>query len=69
VTLRIENCGIEGLTPELFGYRDLGTMDLGDGLLSAYLQSLPFDETFGVNSAFNAKVPVASPHAVAMKSM
>ena len=26
-----------------------------------------FDEMFGVNSAFNAKVFVAAPHAVAMK--
>jgi hypothetical protein len=26
-----------------------------------------FDETFGVNSAFNAKVFVAAPHAVAME--
>jgi len=46
-------------------------MDLRDGHLSAYLQSpcLPhaFNETFRINSAFNAEVFVAPPHAVAME--
>ena len=42
-------------------------MDLRDEDLSAYSQTHVFDETFGVNSAFNAEVFVAAPHAVAME--
>jgi hypothetical protein len=46
-------------------------MDPRDEHLSAYLQSrrLPhaFNGTFGANSAFNAEVFVAAPHAVAME--
>jgi hypothetical protein len=47
--------------------RDVGTMDLRDGHRSAYLQSPRLDETFGVNSAFNAEVFVTPPHTVAME--
>ena len=74
------NRKIEGLTPTLSP--DVGTMDLRDGHPSAYAGPLShweragvrerslahvFDETFGVNSAFNAEVFVAAPHAVAME--
>ncbi len=70
-----------GQTNIAAAYRDVGTMDRRDGYLSAYgslshweragvrERSLAhvFDETFGVNSAFNAEVFVAPPPAVAME--
>jgi hypothetical protein len=37
------------------------------GICQRICKAHVFDETFGVNSAFNAEVFVATPHAVAMK--
>ena|GEM_PF-1833822 len=42
-------------------------MDRCDGYRSAICKAHVFDETFGVNSAFDAEVFVATPHAVAME--
>src|SRR5207253_7096934 len=43
------------------------TLAQRDAHLSAYCKAHVFDETFGLNSAFNAEVFVAAPHAVAME--
>ncbi len=37
------------------------------GICQRICKAHVFDETFGVNSAFNAEVFVAAPHAVAME--
>jgi hypothetical protein len=37
------------------------------GICQRICKAHVFDETFGVNSAFNAEVLVAAPHAVAME--
>ena len=42
-------------------------MDLRDGHLQRICKAHLFDETFRVNSALNAEVFVAAPHAVAME--
>ena len=47
-------------------YRDVQRWTGTTGICQRIGKAHVFDETFGVNSAFNAEVFVAPPHAVAM---
>src|SRR3989442_5015943 len=48
-------------------YRDVQRRTGATGICQRICQAHVFDETFGVNSTFNAQVLVAAPHAVAME--
>src|SRR5438445_2293201 len=48
-------------------YRDVQRWTFATGICERICKAHVFDETFGVNSAFNAEVFVAAPHAVAME--
>src|SRR5437660_7901962 len=48
-------------------YRDVQRRTCATGICQRICKAHVFDETFGVNSAFNAEVLVAAPHAVAME--
>src|SRR5712691_5107370 len=48
-------------------YRDVQRRTGATSICQRICKAHIFDETFGVNSAFNAKVFVAAPHAVAMQ--
>jgi len=48
-------------------YRDIQRWTDATGICQRICKAHVFDETFGVNSAFNAEVLVAAPHAVAME--
>src|SRR6266542_2649322 len=48
-------------------YRDVQRWTGATGICQRICKAHVFDETFGVNSAFNAEVFVAAPHAVAME--
>src|SRR5205809_864994 len=48
-------------------YRDVQRWTCATGIGQRICKAHVFDETFGVNSAFNAEVFVAAPHAVAME--
>jgi hypothetical protein len=47
--------------------RDVQRRTCATGICQCIFKTDVFDETFGVNSAFNAEVFVAPPHAVAME--
>ena len=47
-------------------YRDVQRWTCATGICQRICKAHVFDETFGVNSAFNSEVLVAPPHAVAM---
>src|SRR6266700_1592319 len=47
-------------------YRDIQRWTCATSVCQRICKAHVFDETFGVNSAFNAEVFVAAPHAVAM---
>src|SRR6266536_484440 len=47
-------------------YRDVQRRTCATGICQRICKAHVFDETFGVNSTFNAEVFVAAPHAVAM---
>ncbi len=48
-------------------HRDVQRRTCATGICQGICKAHAFDETFGVNSAFNADVFVAAPHAVAME--
>src|SRR5206468_3473847 len=48
-------------------YRDVQRRTCATGICQRICKAHVFDETFGVNSVFNAEVFVAAPHAVAME--
>src|SRR5712692_6799468 len=48
-------------------YRDVQRRTRTTGICQRICKAHVFDETFGVNRAFNAEVFVAAPHAVAME--
>src|SRR3989442_5732917 len=48
-------------------HRDVQRRTGATGICQRICKAHIFDETFGVNSAFNAEVFVAAPHAVAME--
>src|SRR5712664_947528 len=48
-------------------HRDVQRWTGATGICQRICKAHVFDETFGVNSAFNAEVFVAAPHAVAME--
>src|SRR6266436_1449944 len=48
-------------------HRDVQRWTCATGICQRIRKAHFFDETFGVNSAFNAEVFVAAPHAVAME--
>src|SRR6266536_3835276 len=48
-------------------HRDVQRWTCATGICQRICKAHVFDETFGVNSAFNAEVFVAAPHAVAME--
>src|SRR5713226_9174127 len=48
-------------------HRDVQRWTCAAGICQRICKAHFFDETFGVNSAFNAEVFVAAPHAVAME--
>src|SRR3989442_3130767 len=48
-------------------YRDVQRWACATGICQRICKAHVFDETFGVNSAFNAEFFVAAPHAVAME--
>src|SRR2546429_7151337 len=48
-------------------HRDVQRWTGATGICQRICKAHVFDETFGVNSAFNAKVFVAAPHPVAME--
>src|SRR5260370_4240461 len=48
-------------------YRDVQRWTCATNICQRICKAHVFDETFGVNSAFNAEVLVAPPHAVAME--
>jgi hypothetical protein len=48
-------------------YRNVQRWTGAPGICQRICKAHIFDETFGVNSAFNAEVFVAAPHAVAME--
>src|SRR5947208_2764985 len=48
-------------------YRDVQRRTRATGICERICKAHVFDETFGVNRAFNAKVFVAAPHSVAME--
>src|SRR2546426_10130899 len=58
-------CGANYIPPT--AYRDVQRWTGATGICQRICKAHVFDETFGVNSAFNAEVFVAAPHAVAME--
>src|SRR5437867_1477081 len=61
----LDSAGQTNIPPA--AYRDVQRWTGATSICQRICKAHVFDETFGVNSAFNAEVFVAAPHAVAME--